>query len=226
MNQPPESVSAVPSGTISEKYPTEVQSILAKYPADQKRSAVMPLLYLAQRQNGYVTKQGMQEIAAILDITPTEVAGIVGFYSLYYDEPAGKYRIQVCTDLPCALRGADQFFEKLCENLGIKVSPKNPSATTSDGLVTVEAVTCLAGCDKAPMFQVQKGDDLEYHEHQTVESVLALVETWRRDSGTGEGNNAVIDHSEGSERSESGESSNGVNRSDGVNRESSAGEEA
>ncbi len=226
MNQPPESVSAVPSGPLSEKYPSEVQSILAKYPADQKRSAVMPLLYLAQRQNGYVTKQAMQEIAAILDITPTEVAGIVGFYSLYYDEPAGKYRIQVCTDLPCALRGADQFFEKLCENLGIKVGPMGTSSTTSDGLVTVEAVMCLAGCDKAPMFQVQRmypsttGDDLEYHEHQTVESALALVETWRRDSGKGEGNNDVIDRGDGSERSDS------VDRSDGVDRESSAGEEA
>jgi len=219
MNKPPESASTVPSGNLSEKYPAEVQSILAKYPADQKRSAVMPLLYLAQRQNGYITKQAMQDIATILEISPTEVAGIVGFYSLYYDEPAGKYRIQVCTDLPCALRGADQFFEKLCENLGIKVGPKYPSATTSDGLVTVEAVTCLAGCDKAPIFQVQRlypsatGDDLEYHEHQTVESALALVETWRRDADRGEGNNNVIDHSDG-------------NRSDGVDRESSTGEEA
>jgi NADH-quinone oxidoreductase subunit E len=142
----------------------------------------MPLLYLAQRQEGYVTKQAMQEIAAILEITPTEVAGIVGFYSLYYDEPAGKYRIQVCTDLPCALRGADQFLEKLCENLGIKISPQDPSATTSDGLITVEAVMCLAGCDKAPMFQVQSKDGLEYYEHQTVESALELIESLRRGS--------------------------------------------
>jgi NADH-quinone oxidoreductase subunit E len=168
--------------SLAERYPAEVQSILKKYPPDQKRSAVMPLLYLAQRQEGYVTKQAMQEIAAILEITPTEVAGIVGFYSLYYDEPAGKYRIQVCTDLPCALRGADQFLEKLCENLGIKISPQDPSATTSDGLITVEAVMCLAGCDKAPMFQVQSKDGLEYYEHQTVESALELIESLRRGS--------------------------------------------
>lgn len=165
---------------LVERYAGEVQSILAKYPADQKRSAVMPLLYLAQRQDGYVTRQAMQDIAAILEITPTEVAGIVGFYSLYYDEPAGKYRIQVCTDLPCALRGADQFLENLCANLGIKVGE-----TTSDGQVTVEAVTCLAGCDKAPMFQVQTGDGLEYHEHQTVESTLALIESWQNPSQAG-----------------------------------------
>jgi len=159
---------------LAERYASEVQAILAKYPSEQKRSAVMPLLYLAQSQGGYVTKQAMQDIAGILEITSTEVASIVGFYSLYYDEPAGKYRIQVCNDLPCALRGADQFLEKLCENLGIKVGE-----TTSDGLVTIEAVMCLAGCDKAPMFQVQTGEGLEYHERQTVESALALVESWR-----------------------------------------------
>jgi NADH-quinone oxidoreductase subunit E len=159
---------------LAERYASEVQSVLDKYPAGQKRSAVMPLLYLAQRQDGYVNKQAMKEIASILEITPTEVAGIVGFYSLYYDEPAGKYRIQVCTDLPCALRGADQFLENLCANLGIKVGE-----TTPDGLVTVEAVMCLAGCNKAPVFQVQTGEGLEYHEHQTVDEVLSLVASWR-----------------------------------------------
>jgi NADH-quinone oxidoreductase subunit E len=162
---------------LAEKYPTEIEKILAKYPSDQKRSAVMPLLYLAQRENGYITKQMLNEIAEILEINPTEVAGIVGFYTLYYDEPAGKYRIQVCTDLPCALRGADEFLEKLCQNLGIQVGE-----TTPDGLVTVEAVMCLAGCDHAPMFQVQMGEGLEYHEDQTVDTTLELVENWRKQS--------------------------------------------
>ena len=160
---------------LAEKYTTEIEKILSKYPADQKRSAVMPMLYLAQRENGYVTKQLMSDIAEILDISPTEVASIVGFYTLYYDEAAGTYRIQVCSDLPCALRGADQFLEKLCENLGIQVGE-----TTSDGIVTVESVMCLAGCDRAPMFQVQSGEGLEYHENQTVESAMDLVEGWRK----------------------------------------------
>lgn len=160
---------------LLEKYPDEVQATLAKYPADQKRSAVMPLLYLAQREGGFVTKQAMLDIAEICGITATEVAGIVGFYSLYYDEAEGKYRIQVCNDLPCALRGADEFLEKLCQNLGIKVGE-----TTPDGVVTVEAVMCLAGCDKAPMFQVQSGDGLKYYENQTVESAMELVEQLRR----------------------------------------------
>jgi len=164
--------------TLTEKYSQEIQTILGKYPSDQKRSAVMPLLYLAQGESGYVSQAAMNEIAEILGITATEVASIVGFYSLYYDEPAGKYRIQVCTDLPCALRGAENFLEKLCENLGIRVGE-----TTPDGLVTVEAVMCLAACDKAPMFQVQSGEGLSYHENQTVESTMNLVKSWKKGDG-------------------------------------------
>ena len=159
---------------LLEKYPKDIEAVLQKYPADRKRSAVMPLLYIAQREGGYVTKQDMNEIAEILEITTTEVASIVGFYSLYHDEQAGKIRIQVCNDLPCALRGADEFLEKLCDNLGIKVGE-----TTADGLITVEGVMCLAGCDHAPMFQTQSPDGIEYHENQTVESALELIEKYR-----------------------------------------------
>ena len=160
---------------IAEKYAAEIEIILAKYPPDQKRSAVMALLYLAQRDGGYVTKGDMVEISEILGITPTEVASIVGFYTLYHDQPEGVIRIQVCNDLPCALRGADEFLEKLCENLGIQVGE-----TTPDGLVTIEAVMCLAGCDKAPMFQVQSADGLSYYEDQTVSSALEVIETLRK----------------------------------------------
>ena len=167
---------------ILEKYPEEIQAILVKYPEDQKRSAVMSLLYLAQRESGFVTKQSLQDIADILGISATEVSSIVGFYSLYYDEPAGKYRIQVCTDLPCALRGAEEFLEKLCENLGIQVGE-----TTPDGLMTVEHVMCLAGCDRAPMFQVQSDDGLTYYENQTVNSAMDLVERWRKQQGGKDG---------------------------------------
>ena len=159
---------------IAQKYAAEIETILAKYPSDQKRSAVMPLLYLAQNKEGFVTKQDMAEIGDILGITATDVASIVGFYTLYYDKPGGKFRIQVCNDLPCALRGADEFLDKLCENLGIEIGQ-----TTQDGSVTVEAVMCLAGCDKAPMFQVQSRQGLTYHENQTVDSALEIVEDLR-----------------------------------------------
>jgi NADH-quinone oxidoreductase subunit E len=160
---------------LAEKYPKEVKKILANYPPDKKRSAVMPLLYLAQREEGFITKAAMKDIATLLEIDPTDVAEIVGFYTLYHDRQEGKYRMQVCTDLPCALKGADKFMEELCGNLGIKVGE-----TTSDGLVTVEAVMCLAACDKAPMFQLQHGDSLEYHENMTIDKTLELVETLRK----------------------------------------------
>jgi NADH-quinone oxidoreductase subunit E len=163
--------------TLAEKYPQEIQKILAKYPTDQKRSAVMPLLYLAQREQGFITRSALDDIADLIGVSSTDVASIVGYYTLYYDHPGGKYRIQVCNDLPCALRGADQFLKDLCDNLAIRVGE-----TSSDGLVTVEAVMCLAGCDKAPLFQVQTGEGLTYHENQTLESTLKLVETWREEA--------------------------------------------
>ena len=163
--------------SLATKYPQEVKLILSKYPPEQKRSAVMPLLFLAQRAEGYLTKAAMRDVARIVDITETDVAAIVGFYTLYHDKKEGKYRMQVCTDLPCALRGADQFMEHLCENLGIKVGE-----TTPDGLVTLEAVTCLAACDKAPMFQTQGPDGIKYHENMTVDRTMELIDVLKRKS--------------------------------------------
>ncbi len=164
--------------SLAEKYPTEVKQILAKYPPEGKRSAVMPLLYLAQREEGYITKAAMQDIAQLLDITETDIAAIIGFYTLYHDKKEGKYRMQVCTDLPCALRGADQFMENLCGSLGIKVGE-----TTADGLITLEAVTCLAACDKAPMFQTQGPDGIKYHENMTVDKTLELIAALKKSVG-------------------------------------------
>ncbi len=158
--------------SLEKTYAKEIKQILAKYPSEFKRSAVMPLLHLAQREEGYVNKAAMQEIAQLLEITETEVASIVGFYTLYHDKKAGKYRMQVCTDLPCALRGADEFMKNLCGNLGIKVGE-----TTEDGTVTLEEVTCLAACDKAPMFQTQGPDGIKYHENMNVDKTMELIET-------------------------------------------------
>ncbi len=161
---------------LREKYADEIQVILAKYPDDKagKRSAVMPLLYLAQREYGFITKDAIGQIAELCEISTTDVASLIGFYTLYHNEHTGKYHIQVCTDLPCALRGAEEFLEKLCENLGIKVGE-----TTSDGIIKIESVMCLAGCDKAPLFQVQGAQGLEYHENQTVESALEVINKLR-----------------------------------------------
>lgn len=164
--------------SLAEKFPNEVKQILGRYPTEFKRSAVMPLLYLAQREDGYITKAAMQDIADMLEIGVTEVGALMGFYTLFHDKKEGKYRMQVCTDLPCALRGADEFMKSLCSNLGIQVGE-----TTPDGLITLEAVTCLAACDRAPMFQIQSGDGLEYHEDMTVDRTMELVEALRKAQG-------------------------------------------
>jgi NADH-quinone oxidoreductase subunit E len=153
------------------KYPEEIQTILSRYPAEQKRSAVMPLLFLAQRDTPYVTRQAIQEIAQILEISTTDVASIVGFYTLFHEEPGGRYRIQICTDLPCALRGAEEFLNEVSLYLGIGVGE-----TTPDGLFTIEEVKCLAACHRAPMFQVQGDGEIVYHEHQTLETARAIFD--------------------------------------------------
>lgn len=157
--------------TLLNKYAKEIEQIRAKYPADQQRSALMPLLFLAQRNEGYVSLQSMHDIGQILDVSTTEVASLVGFYSLFHQEPGGRYRIQVCNDIACALRGADEFLKQLSEYLGVKLGE-----TTPDGLFTLEGVMCLASCHNAPMFQVQGDGVIRYHDHQTLETAIAFIE--------------------------------------------------
>ena len=145
----------------------EIERLLAAYPPERKRAAVMPLLHLAQKEYSYVTGQAMQDIAEICEISVTEVASVVGFYTLFHSQPGGRIRLQVCTDVACKLRGATEYLNGLCSELGIQ-----PGGTTADGLVTVEEVKCLAACDRAPMFQSQIGDEIEYHENQTPQRTL------------------------------------------------------
>jgi NADH-quinone oxidoreductase subunit E len=167
---------------LREKYAQEIDQILKKYPPDQKQSAVMFLLFLAQKEEGYLKDQALDEIGQILEMEKTEVSSLVGFYTLYHDQKGGKYRIQVCTDLCCALRGADEFLEKLIQELGIQ-----PGETTPDGLVSLETVKCLAACDKAPMFQVQTGDTITYHENQDLSTALDLIDRWRKQESAQDG---------------------------------------
>ena len=147
-----------------------MQAILAKYPSDQMRSAVMPMLYLAQGEYGHIGDAALSEVAEILELERTQVASIVGFYSLYYDRPGGRRRVQICTDLPCALRGADRFAADLCARFGVTLG-----GTTQDGAFTIEAVMCLAACDKAPMLQIQDASGLHYYENLAVEQAEALL---------------------------------------------------
>ena len=159
---------------LKENYAQEIEGILAKYPPDQKRSAVMPLLFLAQREYGSLSTEAITEVGEMLGLQSTEVASLVGFYTLYHDREGGKYRIQVCTDLPCALSGAQAFADELCDKLDIGMGE-----TTPDGQITVEEVKCLAACDRAPIFQLQEPNGIHYHEDQSVGSALALIEALR-----------------------------------------------
>jgi len=161
---------------LLEKYKTEIDRVLAKYPPERKRSAVLPILYLAQREYGYCSPEAIREVAGILDLDPTEVNSVVGFYTLFFDHPVGQHYIHICNDLPCALRGADKFLDDVCAKLKLdKHKVQHGGDTTADGLFTVEAAMCIAACDKAPCAQI----DLEYAEHLTLEKFDALLEGLR-----------------------------------------------
>lgn len=143
----------------------EIEAILSKYPT--KRSAVLPLCQLAQKQYGYMSPDAIRDVADLLELDPTEVQSLVGFYSLLRERPTGKYVIEICADLPCALRGANRLVDHVCRKLGVQ-----PGETTPDGLFTVEKVMCVAACDRAPVAQI----NLEYLEHLDPDRVDALLE--------------------------------------------------
>ncbi len=152
-----------------------VEALLARYPS--RRSAVLPLLYLAQETYGYCTEDAMREVAALVELEPTEVFSVAGFYSLFNKQPTGRYVLEICNDLPCALRGADQFVEHVCQKLGVR-----PGETTADGLFTVRTAMCLAACDRAPMMQV----NLDYYEHLDEAKFDAVIAELRRKAGAAE----------------------------------------
>jgi NADH-quinone oxidoreductase subunit E len=156
------------------KYEKEIEVIFSRYPQHYKRSAIMPLLFLAQREKGYVAQEAVAQIAEITGVSETDVASVLGFYSLFQEEPAGRYRIQVCTDLPCALRGSETYLKELCDRLGVKLGE-----TSADGLFSVEAVKCLAACHRAPMFQLQGDGEIKYYENQSVEMTMQIIESIR-----------------------------------------------
>lgn len=152
---------------LLKKHPKKIDSLLGKYPPEQKRAAIMPLLHLVQQDTGFISRDSMREVAEITGVSVTEVLSVVGFYTLFHETPGGRIRLQVCTDVACDLRGASEYLQQLCDALGLK-----PGETSADGLVTVEEVKCLAACDRAPMFQAQIDGEVEYHENQTVAKTL------------------------------------------------------
>lgn len=146
----------------------QVQKILAKYPSDRKKSAVMPLLDLAQRQNGnWVSKDVIAEIAQILEMPEIKVYEVASFYTMYNLKSVGKYLLQFCKTTPCMLRGIDQIIKDCKAKLGIEMD-----ATSIDGLFTLKEVECLGACVNAPVVQIN--DD--FAEDLTSENFLQILE--------------------------------------------------
>lgn len=123
------------------------REIIARYP--KKKSALIPLVHLSQEQNGYVTEEAMRHIAELVDVTPAEVYGTASFYEMFRFEPTGKYLINICGTMSCALLGAGELMHHAEEVLGVKAG-----STTPDGLITLQHAECQAACTEAPTLQV------------------------------------------------------------------------
>ncbi len=150
---------------IFDQLKDEVDNLLSRYPV--KRSALLPLLYIAQREEGYVSEPAMKEIAKILELTPSQVYETVTFYSMYNLKPIGKFHLQVCRSLMCALVGSDNIVEWIQKKLNI-----TSGQTTEDGTFTLSVVECLGSCGTGPMMQVN--DD--YYERLTEEKVGQILD--------------------------------------------------
>ncbi|SOD72319.1 NADH-quinone oxidoreductase E subunit [Jatrophihabitans sp. GAS493] len=154
------------ASVFSDQVRADAQEIIARYPAGQSRSALLPMLHLVQSEQGYITPDGIAFCADTLDITKAQVAAVATFYTMYKRKPTGEYLVSVCTNTLCGLLGGDDIYAALSEYLGVGMN-----GTTDDGKITLEHAECLAGCDYAPVVTV----NYEFFDNQTVDSADALV---------------------------------------------------
>jgi len=141
--------------------------LIERYPPDRKRSAVLPALYLVQYQQGFITATAMRYVAGLLGITPADVEDVVSFYTMFYTKRVGKFVLQVCRTLSCAVNGAERVSEELASILRIR-----PGETDASGLFTLLEVECLGACDRAPVVMVND----TWHECLKPEDAAKLVE--------------------------------------------------
>ena len=158
---------------FSEEKLKKVDEIIARYPEGRQKSALLPVLHLAQEQFGWLSTETIDYVAALLKLEPIEVYEVATFYSMYNLKPVGKYMFEVCQTGPCMVRGCDDIIAYIGEKLGIK-----PGETTGDGLFTLKTVECLGACGYAPMMQLGK----HYKEHLTKEKVDAIIEECRKNA--------------------------------------------
>ena len=157
--------------TFSEEKLNKVKEIIARYPEGKQKSALIPLLHLAQEEWGWLNAETMDYVAELLQLKPIEVYEVATFYSMYNLKPVGKHLFEVCQTGPCMLRGSDDIIEYIKEKLDIKVGE-----TTKDGMFTLKTVECLGACGYAPMMQMGKF----YKEHLTKEKVDEIIDECRR----------------------------------------------
>ena len=156
---------------FSEEKLKKVNEIIARYPEGKQKSALIPLLHMAQDENaGWLDAPAMDYVAEILHILPIEVYEVATFYSMFNTKPVGKHLLEVCRTGPCMLNGSDQIIDYIKEKLGI-----SEGETTADGLFTLKPAECLGACGYAPMMQLGK----TYREHLTKEKVDKLIEELR-----------------------------------------------
>lgn len=148
----------------------DINSWIAKYPIDQRQSAVMSTLRIVQEEHGHLTPELMDAVADYLNMPRIAVYEVASFYTMYALEPVGKHLINVCTNISCKLKNSDAIVDCLEKKLDIKLGE-----TTCDGRFTLKAVECLGACIGAPMMQV----DNEYHEHLTTESIDSVLEKYQ-----------------------------------------------
>ena len=154
--------------TFSSEKLNKVQEIIARYPEKRQKSALLPLLHMAQEEGGgWLSVDAMDYVASLLQLEPIEVYEVATFYSMYNLKPVGKYVFEVCQTGPCMLRGSDEIIEYIQQKLSIK-----NGETTADGLITLKMVECLGACGYAPMMQLGKF----YKEHLTKQKVDAIIE--------------------------------------------------
>ena len=152
----------------------EVERIVQQYPEGKHKSAVIPVLHLAQEEfGGWLSAETMDYVASVLNLQPIEVYEVATFYSMYNLKPVGRYMFEVCQTGPCMLNGSDNIIKYIYEKLGIK-----PGETTADGMFTLKTVECLGACGYAPMMQLGK----TFREHLTKEKVDAIIEECRKNS--------------------------------------------
>lgn len=154
----------------------EFNQLVARYPEGKQKSALLPVLHLAQDSfGGWLSSDTMDYVAELLHIAPIEVYEVATFYSMYNLKPVGRYMFEVCQTGPCMLRGSDDIVAYIGEKLGIK-----PGETSADGMFTLKTVECLGACGYAPMMQLGK----HYREHLTKEKVDSIIDECRKNAAT------------------------------------------